>query len=39
MERASRIELPSRPWQGRIMATIRRPPNFLCAEARNRTEI
>ncbi len=25
MERASGIEPPSQPWQGRIIATIRRP--------------
>ncbi len=34
LERASRIELPFRAWQARVIATIRRPQ---CAEGRNRT--
>lgn len=29
MERASRIELPFRPWQGHVIATIRRPQHVL----------
>lgn len=31
LERVSRIELPSRPWQGRVIATIPHPPTLAVA--------
>ena len=35
LERVSRIELPSHPWQGRIIATIRYPHAMLAHEIFN----